>query len=84
MPGRAVAVGRPVNAARGVQVDHNTVFVEGRLPDRVEALAHEFADDPLVGKIIAFVRAGSNRPLMRPRTRGNADATAVAESEEAN
>jgi len=59
-------------------------FVEGRLPDRVEALAHEFANDPLVGKIIAFIRAGSKRPLMRPRTRGNADATAVAESEEAN
>jgi UDP-N-acetylglucosamine acyltransferase len=59
-------------------------FVEGRLPDRVEALAREFADDPLVGKIIAFIRAGSKRPLMRPRTGGNADATAVAESEEAN
>ena len=27
----------------------------------------EFADDPLVGKIIAFIRAGGKRPLMRPR-----------------
>ena len=59
-------------------------FVEGRLPERVDALAREFADDPLVGKIVAFIRAGSKRPLMRPRTRGNADATAVAESGEAN
>jgi UDP-N-acetylglucosamine acyltransferase len=59
-------------------------FVEGRLPDRVEALAREFADDPLVGKIVAFIRAGSKRPLMRPRTGSNADATAGAESEEAN
>jgi UDP-N-acetylglucosamine acyltransferase len=59
-------------------------FVEGRLPDRVEALAREFADDPLVGKIIAFIRAGGKRPLMRPRTRANADAAAVAESDEAN
>jgi UDP-N-acetylglucosamine acyltransferase len=59
-------------------------FVEGRLSDRVEALAREFADDPLVGKIVAFIRGGSKRPLMRPRTRSNADATAGAESEEAN
>ena len=27
------------------------------------------ADDPLVGKMIAFIRAGGKRPLMRPRTR---------------
>jgi UDP-N-acetylglucosamine acyltransferase len=59
-------------------------FVEGQLSDRVEALAREFADDPLVGKIVAFIRAGSKRPLMRPRTRPNADATVGAESEEAN
>jgi UDP-N-acetylglucosamine acyltransferase len=59
-------------------------FVEGRLPDRVEALAREFTDDPLVSKIIAFIRAGGKRPLMRPRTRGNADAAGVAESDEAN
>jgi UDP-N-acetylglucosamine acyltransferase len=58
-------------------------FVEGRLPDRVEALAREFAGDALVGKIVAFIRARSKRPLMRPRTRSNADATAVAESDEA-
>jgi UDP-N-acetylglucosamine acyltransferase len=56
-------------------------FVEGRLADRVEALARDFADDPLVGKIIAFIRAGGKRPLMRPRTRGNGDAAAGAESE---
>jgi UDP-N-acetylglucosamine acyltransferase len=58
-------------------------FVEGRLPDRVEALAREFAGDALVGKIVAFIRARSKRPLMRPRTRSNADATAIAESDEA-
>jgi UDP-N-acetylglucosamine acyltransferase len=49
-------------------------FVEGRLADRVDAVAREFADDPMVGKIIAFIRAGGKRPLMRPRTRRNADA----------
>jgi UDP-N-acetylglucosamine acyltransferase len=51
-------------------------FVEGRLIDRIEALAREFADDPWVGKIVAFIRAGGKRPLMRPRTRRDADAPA--------
>ena len=48
-------------------------FVEGRLADRIDAVDREFADDPLVGKIVAFIRAGGKRPLMRPRTRGQAD-----------
>jgi UDP-N-acetylglucosamine acyltransferase len=59
-------------------------FVEGRLSDRVEALAREFADEPLVGKIVAFIRAGSKRPLMRPRAQRNADAAAGGEPDEAN
>jgi UDP-N-acetylglucosamine acyltransferase len=59
-------------------------FVEGRLSDRVEALAHEFADDHLVSKIVAYFRAASTRPLMRPRARRNADAAAGAEPDEAN
>jgi len=42
-------------------------FVEGRLADRVEAVARKFAGDPLVEKIVAFIRAGGKRPLMRPR-----------------
>jgi UDP-N-acetylglucosamine acyltransferase len=49
-------------------------FVDGQLADRVAALARDFADDPLVGKIIAFIRAGGKRPLMRPRTERNGDA----------
>jgi UDP-N-acetylglucosamine acyltransferase len=50
-------------------------FVDGRLADRVDAVEREFADDPLVGKILAFIRAGGKRPLMRPRPgrRGAAD-----------
>jgi UDP-N-acetylglucosamine acyltransferase len=44
-------------------------FVEGRIADRIDAVEREFAGDPLVGKIIAFIRAGGKRPLMRPRTR---------------
>src|SRR5580692_984547 len=49
-------------------------FVEGRIADRVEAVAGEFSDDPVVGKMIAFIRAGGKRPLMRPRAKHEADA----------
>jgi UDP-N-acetylglucosamine acyltransferase len=48
-------------------------FVEGRIAERIEAVAQEFADDPVVGKMIAFIRAGGKRPLMRPRARRGAD-----------
>lgn len=44
-------------------------FVEGRIADRIDAVEREFKDDPLVGKMIAFIRAGGKRPLMRPRPR---------------
>ena len=44
-------------------------FVEGRIAERVDAVQREFGNDPLVGKMIAFIRAGGKRPLMRPRTR---------------
>jgi UDP-N-acetylglucosamine acyltransferase len=42
-------------------------FNERRLGECVEAVAREFAGDPLVEKIITFIRAGRKRPLMRPR-----------------
>jgi len=48
-------------------------FVEGSLAGRVDAVAREFAGDPLVEKIIAFIRAGGKRPLMRPRSRRQAE-----------
>jgi UDP-N-acetylglucosamine acyltransferase len=44
-------------------------FGEGRIAERIEAVAREFPDDPLVGKVISFIRAGGKRPLMRPRPR---------------
>src|SRR5215467_1168245 len=56
-------------------------FVEGRLADRVEALARDFAGDPLVGKITAFIRAGGKRPLMRPRGKRDDDAAAATDFE---
>jgi UDP-N-acetylglucosamine acyltransferase len=46
---------------------------EGVFADRLEAVANEFAADPLVAKIIAFVRAGGKRPLMRPLARREGD-----------
>jgi len=56
-------------------------FTPGRLAERVEALAREFENDPLVGKIVGFVRAGGKRPLMRPRVRHDA---ASGDSDEAS
>jgi hypothetical protein len=40
---------------------------EGLFADRLGAVARDFADDPLVGKIVAFIRAGGKLPLMQPR-----------------
>jgi len=56
-------------------------FVEGRIAERVDAVAKEFADDPMVGKIIAFIRAGGKRPLMRPRAKAGGDTPADAAAE---
>jgi UDP-N-acetylglucosamine acyltransferase len=55
-------------------------FVEGRLGDRIEAVARDFAEDPLVGKIVAFARAGGKRPLMRPRVRRAGEASDDSEN----
>jgi UDP-N-acetylglucosamine acyltransferase len=41
-------------------------FGDGVWADRVDLVAREFADEPSVGKIIAFIRAGEKRPLMQP------------------
>jgi UDP-N-acetylglucosamine acyltransferase len=55
-------------------------FVEGRIAERVDAIEREFGADPMVGKVVAFIRAGGKRPLMRPRTRRGADAPADDET----
>jgi UDP-N-acetylglucosamine acyltransferase len=49
------------------QAYRSLFFTAGKIADRVAALADEFAGDPLVEKIVAFIRAGRKRPLMRPR-----------------
>src|SRR5260370_6933884 len=44
-------------------------FVEGRIADRVDAVEREFGHDPLVGKMIAFIRPAGKRPLIPPPAR---------------
>ena len=44
-------------------------FGDGRLADRVDAVASEFNGDPLVEKVVAFIRDGDKRPLMQPARR---------------
>jgi hypothetical protein len=38
----------------------------GVFHDRLARVERDFAGDPLVGKIIAFIREGQSRPLMHP------------------
>jgi UDP-N-acetylglucosamine acyltransferase len=47
------------------------LFLDGGLfADRFNAVARDFADDPLVEKIVAFIRTTGKLPLMRPRRDG--------------
>jgi UDP-N-acetylglucosamine acyltransferase len=54
-------------------------YGEGRFAERAEAIAGEFEGDPIVGKIVAFVRDGGSRPLMKARALREAGAAADAE-----
>jgi len=44
--------------------------------DRIATVAHDFAGDPMVEKIIAFIRAGGKRALMHPKSGHGGDDTA--------
>jgi UDP-N-acetylglucosamine acyltransferase len=44
----------------------------GEFRDRLDAVARDYAADPLAGKIIDFLRAGGSRPPMMP-ARGDRD-----------
>ena len=46
---------------------------EGVFADRLDTLARDFAGDPLVEKIIAFLRARGKRPLMQARAQDDGD-----------
>ncbi len=41
-------------------------LADGVFADRIEAVAKDFATDPLIEKIIAFIRAGGKRALIQP------------------
>jgi UDP-N-acetylglucosamine acyltransferase len=54
---------------------------EGAFRDRLEAAAVQYAASPLMGKIIAFLRAGGARPPMMPaRGRGGARLEAATDA----
>ena len=48
-------------------------FGAGVFADRFDAVSRDFVDDPLVGKVIAFIRAGGKRPLMLARSNRESD-----------
>jgi len=53
---------------------YQTLFLDGGVfRDRLARVEGEFAGDPLVGKILAFIRAGESRPLMHPPVSGSAE-----------
>ncbi len=65
--------GHSRDAIRSVHQAYRTLFqTEGAFRERVEILAANFADDPLVGKIITFIREGGSRPLMMAQTASSA------------
>jgi UDP-N-acetylglucosamine acyltransferase len=53
-----------------VRQNYRKLFLDkGLFADRVDAVARDFADDPLVGKILAFIRSAGKLSLMQPRGR---------------
>ena len=50
---------------------HALFLAEGVFRDRLASVEREFAGDPLVGRIIAFIHAGQSRPLMHPAQSGS-------------
>ena len=52
-------------------------FGAGTFRERVERVAHEFAEDALVVRVIAFIRAGGTRPLSMADRHGGGDASAA-------
>jgi len=58
----------------GLRRVYRTLFFgDGRFADRVDAVAKEFAGEPLVEKIIAFIRGDAKRPLMKPAHQPHSD-----------
>lgn len=47
------------------QAYRSLFMMPGHHKDRIEAVAREYASDPVVVKIVEFIRAGASRPLMK-------------------
>ena len=48
-------------------------FGSGVFAERLDAVARDFADDPVVGKVVAFIRGGGKRRLMLARSNRESD-----------
>ena len=50
----------------GLRQAYRALFmVRGHFKDRIDAVARAFGADPLVARIVDFIRAGGSRPLMK-------------------
>jgi UDP-N-acetylglucosamine acyltransferase len=45
-------------------------LVRGVFRERVEAVTRAFGEDPLVAKVLKFIRDGGSRPVMKPNSGG--------------
>jgi UDP-N-acetylglucosamine acyltransferase len=57
----------------GLRQAYRALFlVRGHFKERVEAVERGFANDPVVAKVIAFIKAGGSRPIMKATKTGSA------------
>jgi UDP-N-acetylglucosamine acyltransferase len=61
------------------QAYRNLFMMPGHHKDRIEQVAREYASDPVVVKIIEFIRAGGPRPLMKSWQAAPATESAMAD-----
>jgi UDP-N-acetylglucosamine acyltransferase len=60
---------------------YQALFLDaGVFRDRLSRVEREFAEDPLVGRILAFIQAGQSRPLMHPLPPGSSSSTAGSDN----
>lgn len=56
----------------GLRQAYRALFlVRGHFKERVEAVERGFASDPVVAKVIAFIKAGGSRPIMKATKSGS-------------
>src|SRR5207248_8559410 len=48
---------------------------DGTFAERFERISAEYAADPVIGKIVSFIRESGKRPLMMPAAAGEAGAS---------